>query len=76
MTGGARCSWARRAKPEIPGGKFFFADVPPGISARTTVKTCLLQLDNHDIPQSVDYTIIELLEPVSGLANFQGAATG
>ena len=27
MTEGARCSWARRAQPEIPGGKFFFADV-------------------------------------------------
>ena len=26
MTEGARCSWARRAQPEIPGGKFFFAD--------------------------------------------------
>ena len=27
MREGARCSWARRAQPEIPGGKFFFADV-------------------------------------------------
>ena len=29
MTQGARCSWARRAQPEILGGKSFFADEHP-----------------------------------------------
>ena len=30
MGGGARCMRARRAQAEIPGGKFFFADVSGG----------------------------------------------
>ena len=35
-----------------------------------TVKTCLLQLHNYDVPWGVDYMIIELAVPATGLANF------
>lgn len=36
----------------------------------TVHNTLLPQLDNHDVPRDMDYTIIELVVPVTRVANF------
>ena len=47
-------------------GKLSLASLNKG----ATVKTYLLQLDSHDVPRGVEYTIIELGGPATTLANF------